>query len=79
MKQHFRYFFDNGFGLIPTASSKEARERLIQCMAPGRRSTFYEALRGGIRDIRMPLYEEITSIVMSYGVTQDKIWRKEAE
>lgn len=79
MTKHFRYFFDKGYGLVPTAQTKSVRELLIKTMSPGRPSTFYSALSNGIRDIRMPLYEEITDILVNAGVPAKKIWRKENE
>jgi hypothetical protein len=79
MTKHFRYFFDGGFGLVPTAKTKEIREKLIKAMSPGRPSTFYQALANGIKDIRMPLYEEITGVLVQAGVPERKIWRKVLE
>lgn len=79
MTKHFRYFFDEGYGQVPTSKTKEVREQLIKAMSPGRPSTFYQALSNGVRDIRMPLYEEITNILTSAGVSSRRIWRKEIE
>lgn len=77
MTHHFRYFFDKGYGQVPLSSAQEAREKLIKAFSPGRPSTFYAALANGVKDIRLPLYDEITEILKSYGVQPDKIWRQE--
>lgn len=79
MSKHCRYFFDEAYGLVPFAKAKECRTRLIETISPGRNGTFYEYLANGIRDIRMPLYEEITAIFKSYGVPEKRIWRREVE
>lgn len=79
MAQHFRYFFDKAYGMIPQSQVRECRERLVRTISPGRNGTFYNYLANGIRDIRMPLYDEITAVFRSYGVPEKKIWRKEIE
>lgn len=79
MTKHFRYFFDAGYGLVPTDKTKEVREQLINVFGAARRSTFYEALSRGLRDIRLPMYEEITSVLLKAGVPESKIWRKVLE
>ena len=79
MTKHFRYFFDAGYGLVPTGKTKEVREQLICLFGASRPSTFYEALSRGVRDIKLPLYEEITSVLVKAGVPERKIWRKELE
>lgn len=79
MSKHYRYFFDKGYGLVPAGHLRECRNQLIEAICPGRSGTFYTYLANGVRDIRLPLYEEITSIIKSYGVNEKKIWRKEME
>lgn len=79
MTKHFRYFFDAGYGLVPTCKTKEVRERLISLFGAARPSTFYKALSKGLRDIKLPMYEEITSVLVEAGVPEHKIWRKELE
>lgn len=77
--QKVRYFFDDGYGLVPNAHVKECRGRLVQVICPGRNGTFYEYLSRGVCNIRLPLYEAITDVISSYGVPKAKIWRKEVE
>ena len=79
MSKHFRYFFDVAYGRVPQAKVKECRARLVEAISPGRNGTFYEYLANGIRDIRLPLHEEITAIFKSYGIPSKEVWRKEAE
>ena len=79
MSKHYRYFFDVAYGQVPQAKVKECRARLVEAISPGRNGTMYTYLANGIRDIRLPLYEEITAIFKSYGVPANGIWRKELE
>lgn len=79
MAKHYRYFFSKGYGLIPAARVKEVRRRLIEVISPGRPTTFYNGLRDGFRDIRMPLYDAITNILISEGVAKEVIWEKVEE
>jgi len=75
--QKKKYYFDNGYGLVPTAKAKECRERLIKVISPRRNTTFYAFLSQGVNNIRLPLYEAITEVIASYGVARNKIWRIE--
>lgn len=79
MMQKVRYFFDSGYGLVPNGKVKECRERLVKEISPGRNGTFYDYLSRGVCNIRLPLYEAITAVISSYGVPENKIWRKEIE
>jgi len=76
MTQHYRFFFDNGFGLVPTAQTKEVREQLIKAINPCSKTSFYTALRKGFLDIKLPVYERITEILVQAGIPEENIWRR---
>ena len=79
MAKHYRYFFDRAFGSVPQSKVRECRSRLVEAISPGRNGTFYVYLANGIRDIRLPLYEEITAILVSYGIPKQNVWHIETE
>ena len=79
MKRKIIYYFDEAYGMVPTAKTKECREKLIDIISPGRNGTFYTYLARGICNIRLPLYEAITDVFLSYGIPESEIWRKEIE
>lgn len=77
MTKHYQYFFNKAYEAIPQAKVRECREKLVNVISRGRNGTFYTYLANGIRDIRLPLYEEITQVFIDYGIPPKKIWRKE--
>lgn len=76
MTQHYRYFFDKGFGLVPTAQTKAVREQLVNAINPCSRTSFYTALRRGFLDIKLPVYERITEVLVQAGIPEKDIWRR---
>lgn len=77
MTKHYRYFFNKGYGLVPTEKTKAVREQLINAINPCSRTPFYTALRDGLLDIKLPVYERITEILVQAGIPEKDIWRRE--
>ena len=59
---------------MKVSDSKEIRDRLVQLISPGRKSTYYAVANKGWRDIPVHMYNAITKIFGEYGVSEEKVW-----
>jgi hypothetical protein len=77
MRKHFLYFFTPGLQELKVSQTKEVRQRLIDLVSPGRKSTFYSYSIYGWRDIPHHMYLSITDLFREYGVEESKVWKVE--